>query len=101
MASAAGGRLTSSRKVHSFGTRAPEKVALRESTTSKMAKRYRFNFGARLINSVFRWMTKLGLGASYRYILTVLGRKTGRLYSTPVDVIEVAGDRWRLQATDR
>jgi hypothetical protein len=24
----------------------------------------------------------------------VAGRKTGRLYSTPVDVIEVAGDRW-------
>jgi deazaflavin-dependent oxidoreductase (nitroreductase family) len=59
-----------------------------------MAKTYRLNFGARLINSMFRLMTKLGLGAPYRYILTVPGRKTGRLYSTPVDVIEVAGDRW-------
>src|SRR6516165_9611763 len=59
-----------------------------------MAKTYRLNFGARLINSVFRLMTHLGLGASYRHILTVRGRKTGRLYSTPVDVIEVAGDRW-------
>ena len=39
-------------------------------------------------------MTRLGLGASYRYVLTVAGRKTGRLYSTPVDVMEVAGDRW-------
>jgi deazaflavin-dependent oxidoreductase (nitroreductase family) len=59
-----------------------------------MAKTYRLNFGARLINSVFRLMTRLGLGASYRYILTVPGRKTGRIYSTPVDAIEVAGDRW-------
>jgi len=59
-----------------------------------MAKTYRLNFGARLINSVFRVMTKLGLGASYRHILTVPGRRTGRVYSTPVDVIEVAGDRW-------
>ena len=59
-----------------------------------MAKTYRVNFGARLINSVFRLMTRAGLGESYRYILTVPGRKTGRLYSTPVDVIEVAGDRW-------
>jgi F420H(2)-dependent quinone reductase len=59
-----------------------------------MAKTYRLNLGARLINSVFRLMTRVGLGASYRYILTVPGRKTGRLYSTPVDVIEVAGDRW-------
>jgi len=59
-----------------------------------MAKTYRFSVGARLINFVFRLMTRLGLGASYRHILTVAGRKTGRLYSTPVDVIEVAGDRW-------
>ncbi len=59
-----------------------------------MAKTYRVSFGARLINSVFRLMTQLGLGASYRFVLTVPGRKTGRLYSTPVDVIEVAGDRW-------
>jgi deazaflavin-dependent oxidoreductase (nitroreductase family) len=59
-----------------------------------MAKTYRLTFGARLINSVFRLMTRVGLGASYRYILTVPGRKTGRLHSTPVDVIEVAGDRW-------
>jgi deazaflavin-dependent oxidoreductase (nitroreductase family) len=59
-----------------------------------MAKTYRVNVGARLINSVFRLMTRLGLGASYSYILTVPGRKTGRLYSTPVDVLEVSGDRW-------
>jgi deazaflavin-dependent oxidoreductase (nitroreductase family) len=47
-----------------------------------------------LINSVFRLLTRLGLGASHRYILIVPGRKTGRLYSTPVDVIEVGGNRW-------
>jgi deazaflavin-dependent oxidoreductase (nitroreductase family) len=63
-----------------------------------MAKTYRLNGGARLINFVFRLMTRLGLGASYRYILTVPGRKTGRLYSTPVDAIEVAGDRWLVAA---
>jgi deazaflavin-dependent oxidoreductase (nitroreductase family) len=59
-----------------------------------MAKRYRLDFGARLINAVFRLLTRLGLGASYRHILTVPGRNTGRLYSTPVDVIEVGSDRW-------
>ena len=59
-----------------------------------MAKTYRLSFGARLVNAVFRLMTRVGLGASYRYILTVPGRKTGRPYSTPVDAIEVAGDRW-------
>jgi deazaflavin-dependent oxidoreductase (nitroreductase family) len=51
-----------------------------------------------MINAVFRTMTRLGLGASYRHILTVRGRKTGRLYSTPVDVMELDGDRWLVAA---
>jgi hypothetical protein len=59
-----------------------------------VAKTYRLSFGTRLINMLFRLITRLGLGASYRHILTVPGRNTGRLYSTPLDVIEVAGDRW-------
>jgi deazaflavin-dependent oxidoreductase (nitroreductase family) len=63
-----------------------------------MAKTYRLSLGVRLINSVFRLMTRLGLGASYRYVLTVPGRTTGRLYSTPVDVIEAEGDRWLVAA---
>ena len=59
-----------------------------------MAKTYRRSVGTRLINAVFRAMTSLGVGASYRYVLTVPGRKTGRLYSTPVDVITVDSERW-------
>jgi deazaflavin-dependent oxidoreductase (nitroreductase family) len=59
-----------------------------------MAKTYRLSLATRLINMAFRLITRLGLGASYRHILTVPGRKTGRLYSTPVDLIEVDGHRW-------
>jgi deazaflavin-dependent oxidoreductase (nitroreductase family) len=59
-----------------------------------MAKTYRLSRGTRLINSLFRALTRLGLGAPYRHILTVSGRKTGRRYSTPVDVIELDGQRW-------
>jgi deazaflavin-dependent oxidoreductase (nitroreductase family) len=59
-----------------------------------MAKSYRRSVGTRLINAVFRAMTSLGVGASYRYVLTVPGRRTGRLYSTPVDVITLDGERW-------
>lgn len=59
-----------------------------------VAKTYRLSLGARLINSLFRTLTRLGLGASYRHILTVPGRKTGRLYSTPVDIVDVDGERW-------
>jgi hypothetical protein len=36
-----------------------------------MAKTYRLSLAARLINSVFRLMTRVGLGASYRCVLTV------------------------------
>ena len=61
-----------------------------------MAKTYRRHLGTRLINSWFRTLTKLGLGASYRHILTVRGRKTGRPHSTPVDVIELGDDRWLI-----
>ena len=59
-----------------------------------MAKTYRRHLGTRLINRWFRLLTRLGLGASYRHILTVRGRKSGRLHSTPVDVIEAGGQRW-------
>ena len=59
-----------------------------------MAKTYRLSPGTRLINSLFRVLTRLGLGASYRHILTVSGRKTGQLYSTPVDILELADERW-------
>lgn len=59
-----------------------------------MAKKYRRSRGTRLVNVLFRTLTRLGLGASYRHVLTVPGRKTGRLISTPVDVIELDGERW-------
>jgi deazaflavin-dependent oxidoreductase (nitroreductase family) len=59
-----------------------------------VAKQYRLSPVTRLINAVFRVMTRLGVGAAYRHILTVPGRKTGQLRSTPVDVMEVGGHRW-------
>jgi deazaflavin-dependent oxidoreductase (nitroreductase family) len=59
-----------------------------------MAKNYRIGAGTRLVNWTFRQLTRLGLGAPYRHLLTVKGRKTGRLHSTPVDVIEHGNSRW-------
>jgi deazaflavin-dependent oxidoreductase (nitroreductase family) len=61
-----------------------------------MAKTYRVTAATRLINRIFSLLTRLGLGASYRHILTVPGRKTGRLYSTPVDIVEFDGQRWLI-----
>jgi deazaflavin-dependent oxidoreductase (nitroreductase family) len=59
-----------------------------------MAKNYRISAGTRLVNWTFRQLARLGLGAPYRHILTVKGRKTGELHSTPVDVIEHSNSRW-------
>jgi nucleotide-binding universal stress UspA family protein len=56
-----------------------------------MAKTYQLGRFTRLINWVFGGMTRLGVGASYREVLTVRGRKSGQLRSTPVgaDMLEV------------
>ena len=59
-----------------------------------MAKTYRMTGATRLINSLFRTLTRFGLGPPYLHTLRVPGRKTGRLYSTPVDVLELDGQRW-------
>jgi deazaflavin-dependent oxidoreductase (nitroreductase family) len=59
-----------------------------------MAKAYRRGLATRAINWWFQRLTRLGWGAAYRHILTVPGRKTGQLHSTPVDVIELNGHRW-------
>lgn len=59
-----------------------------------MAKVYRTGAGTRMVNVPFRVLARLGLGRSYRHILTVRGRKTGRLYTTPVDVMWDGSQRW-------
>ena len=59
-----------------------------------MAKSYAIGTSTRIVNRIFRWMTQVGLGASYRQILTVRGRKSGQLRSTPVDVMTYAESRW-------
>ena len=59
-----------------------------------MARTYRLSPGTRAVNWVFAAITRAGVGASCRYILTVRGRMTGSPHSTPVDVTEATGHRW-------
>jgi deazaflavin-dependent oxidoreductase (nitroreductase family) len=59
-----------------------------------MTKTYRLTPITRVTNGIFSVMTRRGRGANYRYILTVEGRKSGVAKSTPVDVMEVDGQRW-------
>jgi hypothetical protein len=63
-----------------------------------MARTYNFGPGARIVNAVFHAMTRLGLGDRYRYVLSVQGRTTGKVRSTPVDVMSANGRRWLVAA---
>jgi deazaflavin-dependent oxidoreductase (nitroreductase family) len=48
----------------------------------------------RLFNRAFGFLVGVGLGFSYNYLLEVRGRKSGRLYSTPINLLEFAGKRF-------
>ena len=51
----------------------------------------------RLFNSLFGLLVGLGLGLRHNYLLQVTGRRTGRLYSTPVNILD-CGERRFLVA---
>lgn len=59
-----------------------------------MMKEYKLDAAQRLGNAIFGLTTRLGLGAQYRWILSVPGRRTGFIRSTPVDVMNIDGERW-------
>jgi deazaflavin-dependent oxidoreductase (nitroreductase family) len=44
-------------------------------------------------NRALGFLVGLGIGPNYIYLLQVQGRKTGRVYSTPVNLMEVGGKR--------
>ena len=48
----------------------------------------------RLFNRVFGFFVGLGFAPRYIYLLQVPGRKTGRLYSTPVNILGLQGQRY-------
>jgi len=48
----------------------------------------------RLFSQVFGLLLRVGIGLSHNYLLEVRGRKSGRIYSTPVDVLDYGGRRF-------
>jgi deazaflavin-dependent oxidoreductase (nitroreductase family) len=58
------------------------------------AKPYRRSPGRRALNAVVRPLARVGLAGPRTHLLTVPGRRTGRLWSTPVSVVEEGGERW-------
>ncbi len=57
--------------------------------------------GERVFNRCFGFLVGLGLGLPHNYLLQVRGRKTGRLYSTPIDLLELEGKRFLVAPRGR
>jgi deazaflavin-dependent oxidoreductase (nitroreductase family) len=48
----------------------------------------------RLLNRTYGLIVGLGLGFAHNYLLETRGRKTGRVYTTPVNLLEMNGRRY-------
>lgn len=48
----------------------------------------------RFINRAFGFLVRIGLGLGHNYLLEVRGRKSGRTYSTPVNLLERGGKQY-------
>jgi deazaflavin-dependent oxidoreductase (nitroreductase family) len=57
--------------------------------------------GERIFNRVFGFVVGLGWGFSYNYLLQVRGRKSGQVYSTPIDLLELSGKRFLVAPRGR
>lgn len=55
----------------------------------------------KLFNRAFGFLVGLGLGFSYNYLLQVRGRKSGKLYSTPIDLLELNDKRYLVAPRGR
>jgi deazaflavin-dependent oxidoreductase (nitroreductase family) len=66
------------------------------SAPRKRLKPYRLSTGRRLINLVVRPLARLGLTGPRTHLLTVPGRRTGRMWSTPISLIDWQGNRYAV-----
>ena len=55
----------------------------------------------RVFNRIFGFVVGLGWGFSYNYLLQVRGRKSGKVYSTPIDLLEKNGKRFLVAPRGR
>jgi hypothetical protein len=55
----------------------------------------------KIFNRIFGFFVGLGLGFSHNYLLEVRGRKTGKLHSTPVDLLELNGKSYLVAPRGR
>ena len=60
-------------------------------TDQEAAYFIRPSFAARVVNRLYGWITRVGLGLPNSYVLQVSGRKTGKIRSVPVNVLSYNG----------
>jgi deazaflavin-dependent oxidoreductase (nitroreductase family) len=54
-----------------------------------------------LFNRLFGVFVRFGLAPRYNYLVEVRGRKTGRVYSAPINVVELRGRRYLVAPRGR
>ncbi|MGA7218253.1 MAG: nitroreductase family deazaflavin-dependent oxidoreductase [Candidatus Sulfotelmatobacter sp.] len=55
----------------------------------------------KIFNRTFGFLIGIGIGFSYNYLLQVRGRKSGKLYSTPINLLEKNGTRYLVAPRGR
>lgn len=55
----------------------------------------------RIFNRMFGFLVGIGWGFSYNYLLQVRGRKSGNLYSTPINLLEIGGKKFLVAPRGR
>jgi deazaflavin-dependent oxidoreductase (nitroreductase family) len=59
-----------------------------------MARTYKLTLGRRLANSFISTLLRLGVKLDGVYLLSVAGRRSGKIHTTPVTLVEEGGQRW-------
>jgi deazaflavin-dependent oxidoreductase (nitroreductase family) len=59
------------------------------------------NFFEQILNKSFGVLVGLGIGLRHNYLLQVAGRTTGRVYSTPIDLLELKRGRFLVAGRGR
>jgi len=55
----------------------------------------------KIFNRALGYLVGLGIGPGYMYLLQVRGRKSGRLYETPVNMLDMEGKRYLVAPRGR
>ena len=61
---------------------------------TNLAKKYQVNFVVRFVNRMMARMIRGNMAPPRTYLLSVRGRKSGKFYSAPVNLIERGEQRW-------